>query len=193
MLTSWIRSGRGPLGRTASRGASLIEILVSILIMTFGVLGLAALQAKAQKSELESYQRQQALILVEDMASRIAANKNQDNSLAASYVTTAPLGTGDTSDCSAPTTNQQRDSCEWSGVLKGSSATQGSSKLGAMINARGCVTEIIANLEYRVDVVWQGLNPTVAPASTCGQDLYDSEDTRRAVSMTVRMANLSAP
>lgn len=173
----------------------MIEVLVSILIMTFGLLGLAGLQAKAQKAELESYQRQQALILVEDMASRMRANRTLTNSSAASYATgtNSPLGTGSTVTCDDSSTRQQHDSCDWSSLLQGASEKKGTSNVGAMINARGCVVEILANTEYRVDVVWQGLNPTSEPASTCGEGLYDSEDTRRVVSMTVRVANLTAP
>lgn len=177
------------------RGSTMIEVLVSILIMTFGVLGMAGLQAKAQKSEMESYQRQQALILLEDMANRMAANKNETNTVAATYVTSTPLGTGNTAACpvSSSPTRQEIDSCEWSTTLQGSSEKKGTSNLGSMINARGCVTEIIPNTEYRIDVVWQGLNPTVAPSSSCGQNAYDSEDTRRVVSSTVRFAFLAAP
>ncbi|MDP3678960.1 MAG: prepilin-type N-terminal cleavage/methylation domain-containing protein, partial [Methylotenera sp.] len=54
------------------RGALLLEVLVTIVILAIGLLGLAGLQAKLQSSEMESYQRAQALILLNDMASRIA-------------------------------------------------------------------------------------------------------------------------
>ncbi|MHB1054222.1 MAG: type IV pilus modification protein PilV, partial [Thiobacillus sp.] len=59
----------------AQRGTSLLEVLVTILILAIGLLGLAGLQARLQVSEMESYQRSQALILLDDMASRIAANR----------------------------------------------------------------------------------------------------------------------
>jgi len=44
-------------------GFTLIEILVTLFILAIGLLGLAGMQALAQKTELESYQRAQALIL----------------------------------------------------------------------------------------------------------------------------------
>ena len=53
-----------------------------------------------------------------------------------------------------------------------------------MIDARGCITNVIAAMprEFVVAVTWQGLAPTVAPASTtCGQGLYGNEQTRRAL------------
>jgi type IV pilus assembly protein PilV len=75
---------------SAQRGTSMIEVLVTIVILTFGLLGLVGLQTKLQVSEMEAYQRAQALILLEDMANRIASNRN----FAATYVTgaNAPLG-----------------------------------------------------------------------------------------------------
>src|SRR4051812_34767512 len=57
------------------KGFTMIEVLVSLFIVTLGLLGLAALQAKAQQAELESYQRAQALVLVQDMVDRINANR----------------------------------------------------------------------------------------------------------------------
>jgi hypothetical protein len=61
-----------------------------------------------------------------------------------------------------------------------------------MIGGRGCITAGAAN-EFIVTVVWQGLVPTVAPASTdCGKDSYGTDTLRRAVSMRVVISTLSA-
>ena len=168
----------------------MLEILVTILILAIGMLGLAALQGQAHTSELESYQRAQALVLLQDLSSRMEGNINS----AASYVTTA-VGTGvtDASDCTALTTRAATDLCEWSKTLKGSSEIKGGSttKQGAMIDGRGCVaTTAVANI-YLVSVVWQGLNPTAVPATTCGQNSYDSEATRRAVTTLINIPTLS--
>jgi prepilin-type N-terminal cleavage/methylation domain-containing protein len=57
------------------RGFSLIEVLVSIVILAIGLLGLAGLQVKANAIEMEAYQRSVSLMLVQDMASRIAAGR----------------------------------------------------------------------------------------------------------------------
>ena len=176
---------------TTNRGSSLIEVLVSLLIMTFGMLGLAGLQNHAQVAELESYQRQQALILLEDMAARMANNKPNT----ASYVTASPLGTSatDAANCSAETTLKGIDQCDWSKMLKGAAEVKGSAKLGAMIGARGCINVVDPGKEYSIAVVWQGMNKTVSPANACGAGLYDSNETRRAVTTIVRVADLAAP
>jgi type IV pilus modification protein PilV len=69
----------------AQAGTSLIEVLVTIVILAIGLLGLAGLQSRLQVSEMESYQRAQALVLLNDMVGRIEANRTN----AASYVTGA--------------------------------------------------------------------------------------------------------
>ncbi|TMH30961.1 MAG: type IV pilus modification protein PilV, partial [Betaproteobacteria bacterium] len=65
--------GTAPMDK--SRGFTLIEVLISMLIMAIGLLGLAGMQAVAQRAEVESYQRAQALVLVQDMVDRVNANR----------------------------------------------------------------------------------------------------------------------
>ena len=44
------------------RGVSLVEVLITLLILAFGLLGVAGLQAKMSLAEMESYQRSQAIL-----------------------------------------------------------------------------------------------------------------------------------
>ena len=67
--------------RRAQAGFSMIEILITIAILMVGLLGLAGLQTQVAAAEFEAYQRAQALVLVQEMADRMNANKK----LAASY------------------------------------------------------------------------------------------------------------
>lgn len=176
---------------STQHGATMIEVLVTMVILVFGLLGLAGLQARLQVSEMESYQRAQALILLEDMANRITTNR----SAAASYVTGSPLGAGMT--CPTDTSTVQKvDAKEWCDALQGAAETSGTSKVGAMIGARGCVESTIAN-EYLVTVAWQGLAPISAPPDsvTCGQNEYDggactNDRCRRAITTVVRIGTL---
>ena len=57
-------------------GISLIEILVTVLILAIGSLGIASLQIAGLKYSSGSYARTQAIILSDDMASRLKANRN---------------------------------------------------------------------------------------------------------------------
>lgn len=179
-------------------GFSMIEVLVTLVILLFGLLGLAGLQSRAQVAETESYQRTQALILLRDMADRINANR----ALASSYVTVTPLGTGATPDCTA-TDTLTTDLCQWDTSLKGAAETLGGSRVGAMINARGCVSDITpvtvppSPPQFLVEVVWQGLGGarTAAPPAsvTCGSGSYGDEALRRAVTTVVEIGNLNGP
>ena len=55
-------------------GASLIEVLVSILIVSFGLLAMAAMQANAVKFNKTSELRAVATLLARDLGDRIKAN-----------------------------------------------------------------------------------------------------------------------
>lgn len=173
-------------------GFSLLEALVTMLILAFGLLGVAGLQAKVQVSESEAFARTQAILLVEDMSNRISANRVA----ASTYVTgTTPLGTGDGQPAScAGLTALALDQCEWSQTLNGTSEQKSGSKIGAMVGARGCIDKVGTNPDaYRVTVVWQGATRLKAPSVDCGKGLYGAEGNRRALSNVVTIANLSAP
>lgn len=166
------------------RGTSMIEVLVTLVILSIGLLGLAGLQARLQVSEMEAYQRAQALILLDDMASRIAANRAN----AASYVTAGYAVGG----CpTTTTTQQQRDAAEWCTALQGAAEISGGN-VGAMVGGRGCVDVLPGGLpgEYLVTVAWQGLTPIVAPAATCGAGSYGADTYRRTVTTVVNTAAL---
>ena len=189
--------------RRSQGGALLIEVLITIMIVIIGTLGLMQMQGRLQKSEMEAYQRTQAMILLNDMASRIAANRSN----AAAYDSTAldPAllgGTDDELDCASIDTStlQGTDSAEWCYALKGASELQSGSSVGAMVGGRGCVQAIGAD-QFMVTVVWQGLTPISAPPAnvSCGVDLYDDATTdcqddlcRRYVTTLVSIADLES-
>lgn len=165
------------------RGAALMEVLVSMLIVAFGILGFVGLQAQTTVSSIEGYQRTQALILANDMAQRISLNKLN----AVSYVATN-IGVADPGDCSIMTVVAEKDICEWAKELRGASeVSAGGIQLGAMIGARGCITSPAAN-QYLVSIAWQGIQPTTASPNVCGKDAYSAENMRRTVSTVVQVA-----
>jgi type IV pilus assembly protein PilV len=174
----------------ASRGVTMIEVLVSIVILTIGLLGVAGLQFQMQSAERESYQRTQAIVLLQDMVARVNANRRN----AADYATAALLGTSSTIDCSAPITLAEQDQCQWHAALLGASESSGGTQLGAMTGARGCISNPVAVMPRQlvVAVAWQGLSPTVAPAATdCGQGAYGADDRfRRAMVASVTIGCL---
>ena len=171
------------------RGALMIEVLITIAILIVGLMGLLEMQSRLQKSEVESYQRTQALILLDDMVSRLKAN----NAFASQYDmgTTTYVGAGvtcaDPNDITTPTFSDPNDvgeyiaavdKAEWCLALKGAAeVSTAGSNVGAMVGGRGCVRSIAT--DYQVTVVWQGATPISAPPGTqitCGQGLYNEPD-----------------
>lgn len=184
----------------AARGVVLFEVMISIVILAVGLLGLAKLQASTRQIEMESYQRAQAVILLQDMVGRLSAN----NKAAACYALTdlasgAPyLGYGGAlpANCGIGTITQQNtainDLTQWHQLLAGTAETDGGVQVGAMIGARGCIAFDAATNVYIVTVAWQGLLESSAPPGlTCAAGLYGSEPRRRAVSAVVRIATLA--
>jgi len=173
-------------------GTSMLEVLITIVILTIGLLGLAGLQSRLQASEMEAYQRAQALILLNDMASLLASNRAN----AADYLIAPdkPLGVGAT--CSA----FAGDLATWCDALQGASETSGAGNVGAMVGGRGCIEDLGGDgSEYLITVAWQGLTPISAPPAgvTCGAGKYDGgncdgDQCRRTVTTIVRIADLAS-
>jgi type IV pilus assembly protein PilV len=168
-------------------GTSMVEVLVSIVIVVLGLLGLAGLQSHASLAEAEAFQRAQAIVLLKDMTDRLNASRLQ----AADFKTATPLGTG-TADVCDGKIGADLDKCEWSNALLGASESAGGVKVGAMTDARGCITETVTTMprEYEITVVWQGITPSKAPTNLCGTGLYGDERYRRSLTTTVRIGCL---
>ena len=185
--------------RQAQQGSSLIEVLVTLIILMLGLLGLVGLMVQSQRAQMESYQRVQALLVLQDLVNRINTNRHAVDCYA---VTTAAngtpyLGTGfvGTPACTVGTAEQQaravQDMTEWNSLLLGSSEKSGTSDVGTMLGARGCVSVVSPGV-YQVSVVWQGIGKTAAPAGvSCGTGLYGDDTQRRAVTVPLQIANLT--
>lgn len=173
------------LGRRSQAGVGLLEVLIALLVLSVGLLGMAAMMVRAHQAEIESYQRAQALVLLEDMAARMTANRPARNC----YAQANPLGQGSSFTGSGCNSIADADLVAWDALLKGAAEIRSGASVGAMVGARGCITG--SNESYVVSVAWQGLSETGAPTNTCGQNLYGNDAQRRVVSRTVRFANLN--
>lgn len=99
-------SKRAP--RARQRGASMIELLVSILIFAFGMLGLVGLQTRTLSYGQMSLYRSQATALTDDILDRMRADRA--NAKAGSWDT----GTTDlAASITGTTTVAERDLKEW--------------------------------------------------------------------------------
>ncbi len=187
------------LRRGRQDGATLIEVLVALFILMVGLLGLIGVMIQSQRTQLESYQRLQALLLVQDMASRITANEAAALCYENAAVTfgTGYAATPDASGCASGNVTQRArvtsDLIAWDGLLKGSAEMSGADQVGGILGARGCITRDAASGIFQVSVAWQATDRGGAPPAgiTCGNNPanYGGEAYRRAVSITVLPAN----
>lgn len=189
--------------RTTSKGFSLIEVMITVFIIGVGLLGLSGLQARALTAEMDALSRSQALMLLNDMAERVVANRLEAakgsasiyNAVSGGSAVIFGMGATTATDCPTPSgadeaKRAQTDICEWSSALKGT-AESTSSGIGAMTGARGCV-ELVSGTttDYQVTVVWQGRsNFGAAPTLTCASGVT-SLTNRRAVGRLVRVPAL---
>lgn len=149
MLSAAMRKGR-------TDGFTMIEILVTLVILMIGLLGIAGLMAQGQRASFEAYQRQQALAFANDMAERVKANRpGVDNTaVTTTYAAAVPLATptGDGTRFGALATNCATSNCTtsdvvlydvaiWDGLLAGSASetTTGGAALGPILNPKGCI------------------------------------------------------
>ena len=138
------------------RGFTMIEILVTLVILMIGLLGIAGLMAQGQRASFEAYQRQQALAFANDMAERIKANRPgvDDTAVTTTYAAAVPLATptGDGTRFDALATNCATTNCNttdmvlydialWDGLLAGSASetSTAGAALGPILNPRGCI------------------------------------------------------
>lgn len=144
------------------RGFTLIEVLVTLVILLFGLLGIAGLMAKGQRAAFEAFQRQQALALAADMAERVLGNRSQ----AAGYAAAAPLLTpvgnnyglfyadllkNNITNCATATCTaldlQRYDIAMWEGLLLGygerlAVGNPAIGGIGGIVNANGCIEQL---------------------------------------------------
>ncbi|HEU5295041.1 MAG TPA: type IV pilus modification protein PilV [Burkholderiaceae bacterium] len=198
-------------------GFTLIEILVTIVVLALGLLGVAGMQARASVTEFESYQRGQALALVRDMQSRLLSSRGVlpgylDKSVSASDGSVYfGSGAGATSfadgagNCPAPVAGDalaiaKHQVCTWAQELLGASVKEGANAIGAMVGARGCLVPVVppqqnALADVYVVVVWQGVEARAEPAAAsaiarCASAVNFGQGLRRGISLRVMVPDL---
>ena len=168
------------------RGFTLLEILIALVVLAFGMLALARGMGRASQAEMEAFQRAQAMALAQEMSDRINDNLKQAALYVGDYVPQASA-----EDCSGAPSLVERDACEWRNRLLGIDTLDGVQTIGAPMAARGCVISPAPNV-YVVTVAWQGILATEAPDSACGQGAFDREANRRVFSTVIQVATLGA-
>ena len=169
-------------------GFTLIEVLVTFLVIALGLLGLAALQVNTINSGFEAYQRALVTALVDDMAERLRMNPQAVSSGA--YAPFNPdavcISATATTDMAAKLTPGDRashDQCQWADLIDGLAvkAVAGDEKgIAAPIGATGCIEMLTGSGSgesvARVSVAWQGITAQATPLATCGADSFNDPE-----------------
>lgn len=172
---------------TGARGFTLIEVLVTIVIMLLGILGVIGMQARSTVMEFESYQRGEALALAREMQSRLTDSRtiiggyldpavsSTDGSVYVGSGTNAKdfsVSSACVAGAGVPLTEAEFEMCQWAQSLQGAASLEGTGssqvKVGAMIGARGCLIRVVpaegnALADIYVTIVWQGKSPGAEP------------------------------
>jgi type IV pilus assembly protein PilV len=98
------------------RGATLIEILVAILILSFGFLGMAALQARAIKGSVSAEQRTQATYHAQYMLDVLRVDR--EHARGGDYNTGSSRVCNPDAFGSAPTTLADNSRKQWLALVK---------------------------------------------------------------------------
>ncbi len=125
----------------------MIEVLISMLILAFGLLGMAGLQMTGLRNNLSSYHRGQATQLSYDMADRMRANSANAGLYSGSVYITSNVSTATTqSACTVVSTSctpaimAQNDLFEWG------------EKLSALPSGTGTIS--VSGAFYTITVTW---------------------------------------
>jgi len=201
-----------PLTRPAqSRGVSLIEVLVSLVILSLGVLAVVGLQLVSKRNNADAGQRTVAAQLAYDMAERMRANAStaslpgyligtSDAPAGARYAAadSAPAACTSSAPCN-PAARVVRDIYEWEQALEGAA----DSGTGGLVSPLACIVQTTSDGggdgTYTITIAWRGTVAIPVTGGTCsacgciGQQgnpatapLYgDSDEYRRSLSLPV--------
>lgn len=89
------------------RGVGIVEALVALLVLSFGMLGIAGLYLESMKANRTALARTAAVQLVNDLADRIRANRDGTHWYALAYNTTPTTAATDCGTASVNCTPQQ--------------------------------------------------------------------------------------
>ena len=141
--------------KASQQGLSLIEAMVSLLVISIGLLGIASLQVNAMKLNSSSYWHSQAIMAAHNMADRVRANSLETNN----YIGIDTNNDYD-QDCKA-------NACTASN-MRLSDAADWVSLVSTIPSGRGIIRAPVAN-QMDIVVLWDD-DGTGAAGTDCGNN-----------------------
>ena len=193
------------IDRRRCRGASLMEVLVSVFVLSIGVLGVAGLQITAKRANFEATQRATAAALAQDIIERMRSNPEE-----LSTYTDAGLGriidgaVMSLVDCSAdcaPASLAEYDLYELEQAANGVAEQVGGNGVGGLTLPTTCIDGPDGGSGvYTVAIAWRGMTKLSDPTTDdcgAGSGKYDTlggaevDVYRRVLTMPVFIAEPS--
>ncbi len=186
--------------RRAQSGFTLVEVLVTFVILAIGLLGIVSLQALAKTSQHQSIQRTRAVAMADGILERIRINPaglttytGQTFPLGGSQISSEPAADCIAAACT-PVEMAAHDLWAWEQMLDGADVTvvNGGVTTSAarLIQPKGCIEfEAVPGKTrtglLRVLIQWSDLRKTVdavqAGETICGGVAAGSDDYRRQI------------
>ena len=155
--------------RARQSGLSLIEVLVSLVIISVGLLGLIGMQARSMSGQKDSFDRKAAAELLGQLTERMRANHLafMDNAYASSLMPGATVAMATACVSASPCTPLQMaalDLMNWRQDLRARLPDS-----GAVIAASGPVGAAMGAgaASMRITVIWRESNPNSGADADC--------------------------
>lgn len=142
-------------------GFSLIEVMVSLVILVIGLIGIFNLHVVAKKGSFESFQQTQAAYYASDIINRMRLNPSELANYEGSYSGggSAPskacdVAIGVNTTCTN-TETRLWDLHHWQLMFTGENEKSGTTKVGGLDSATACID--ISGRDVTVVMTWQGI------------------------------------
>jgi type IV pilus assembly protein PilV len=125
-------------------GATLLEVLVALVVLSLGCIVAAGLQATSQKTNHDAQQRLIATFLVNDIIEKMRSNpqgliKYDADSLTGTTIKIEPNPVCDEGNTCEPNQLAAHDLWEWEQAISGSAIQVGAANVGGLIQPTGCI------------------------------------------------------
>ena len=179
-----LKMNKPPLKNT---GFSLLEILISLVIMSVGMVGLAGLKLVAIKGTNEAHFRHEASLLMADLADRMRANEEAVDNGAYELSTAVDLSTAPSPDCSstACTADELAEYDQYQIAKKMSVAMPGS-LLRITCPNNDCSTVADVKAEHTIAINWKERKDKSENMSTVvGNETIVNEFNDRSITLVI--------